>query len=188
MSKINAKNLSYDNSLPPFLARLQAANSTSDGRQEFHIARPKKARTADEEAEDDPVYFDERTGETLTKAEWEERESKADGDEDEDDKNTGKDDKGVEDGAAQGLKDGEKVKVASIGASKKRKLGKIVGVSEEAEEDDEDQSRNKERGPSTKTKALKAAESEAAGKKKPTIKGKSAKKGKKIKLSFGDEE
>ena len=72
-TKITPKNLSYDSTLPPFLARLQAANSnSSDGRQEFQVARPKKLWNAQEEEEDEPVYFDEASGETLTRREWEE--------------------------------------------------------------------------------------------------------------------
>ena len=75
MSKITSKNLHYDDSLPPFLARLRANNNAGDGRHEYTVARPKKARTAEDEAEDEPVYFDEGSGETLTKSEWEAREA-----------------------------------------------------------------------------------------------------------------
>src|SRR4051794_18780808 len=104
MSKITPKNLQYDSSLPPFLARLQANNNSRDGRQEFHAARPKKPRNAEEEAEDEPVYFDEGTGETLTKSEWEEREKVAA--EDESVVVKGKD--GGESGGVEEGKEGEK--------------------------------------------------------------------------------
>src|SRR6266700_4140767 len=66
MSKITPKNLHYDDTPPPFLARFRANNASRDGREEYHVVRPKKARNAEEEAEDEPVYFDEGTGETLT--------------------------------------------------------------------------------------------------------------------------
>ena len=76
MSKITPKNLSYDSTLPPFLQRLQANNNSRDGRNDFQSARPKKARNPEEDAEDEPVYFDEESGETLTKKEWEEKDIK----------------------------------------------------------------------------------------------------------------
>ncbi|KAH6724072.1 hypothetical protein BKA61DRAFT_463588 [Leptodontidium sp. MPI-SDFR-AT-0119] len=153
MSKITSKNLHYDDSLPPFLARLRANNNAGDGRHEYTVARPKKARTAEDEAEDEPVYFDEGSGETLTKSEWEAREA---GEEE------GKDGDKAEGGKETPVKGDEgkesKEKVAAIGASKKRKAGKVVGGE---------------------------GEDEAPVAKVP---GKSAKKGKKIKLSFGDDE
>ncbi|TVY81702.1 hypothetical protein LSUE1_G003838, partial [Lachnellula suecica] len=70
MSKITPKSLSYDATLPPFLARLQSSNN---GPSTFQAARPSKPRTAEDEAEDEPVYFNEESGETLTKKEWEDK-------------------------------------------------------------------------------------------------------------------
>lgn len=167
MSKITSKNLHYDDSLPPFLARLKANNAASDGRHEYTVARPKKARTAEDEAEDEPVYFDERSGETLTKSEWEAREA------------------GFEEGKEGEKADGEesavkaelgkegKEKVAAIGGGKKRKAGKVVGGDEEDEA-------------TPLKKAVMETKASIPGKK--TEKGKGVKKGKKIKLSFGDDE
>ncbi|CAD6443876.1 c4f9d0e3-e0f9-4cc0-8917-d60b83ed44d1-CDS [Sclerotinia trifoliorum] len=60
MSKITPKNLSYNNTLPPFLQRLQANNSSANGRHEFTISRPSKLRDEDEEKESEPVVFDEK--------------------------------------------------------------------------------------------------------------------------------
>jgi hypothetical protein len=167
MSKINPKNLHYDTSLPPFLARLQANNASNDGRHEYHVARPKKARNAEEEAEDEPVYFDEGTGETLTKTEWEAKEAGRDEEEKVEDSAV-KD--GVELQAAKDLKE-SKEKLAGIGAGKKRKAGKVVGG-----EDDEEVTVEPQKSPVPKPEGKKAE------------KGKPAKKGKKIKLSFGDDE
>lgn len=168
MSKITPKNLQYDNTLPPFLARLQANNNDRDGRHEFNVARPKKARNAEEEAEDEPVYFDESSGETLTKSEWEERD-KADAKEEEEDgaKVDGKD---VEE--MDGLGGGKEMKeqVAVIGGGKKRKVGKVIG------EEEEDEKHN----------TIVEKETPKPNEKKSEKKG--AKKGKKIKLSFGDDE
>ena len=58
MSKITPKNLHYDTTLPPFLARLQASHSARDDRHEFDVARPRKKRDANEEREDEPVYVE----------------------------------------------------------------------------------------------------------------------------------
>jgi len=171
MSKITSKNLHYDDSLPPFLARLRANNNAGDGRHEYTVARPKKARTAEDEAEDEPVYFDEGSGETLTKSEWEAREA---GSENQGEGKDGEKAEAGEESAAKGDAGKEsKEKVAAIGASKKRKAGKVVG----GEEDDE--------VPVAKAPADKKAPSQPE---KKSEKGKSAKKGKKIKLSFGDDE
>ncbi|PVH89783.1 hypothetical protein DL98DRAFT_508032 [Cadophora sp. DSE1049] len=171
MSKITSKNLHYDDSLPPFLARLRANNNAGDGRHEFTVARPKKARTAEDEAEDEPVYFDEGSGETLTKSEWEAREA---GLEKEGEGKDGEKAEGGEQIASKGEAGKEsKEKVAAIGASKKRKAGKVVG----GEEEDE--------APIAKVPADKKAPSQPD---KKAEKGKAAKKGKKIKLSFGDDE
>jgi Domain of unknown function (DUF4604) len=167
MSKITPKNLHYDDTLPPFLARLRANNASSDGRHEYHIARPKKARNAEEEAEDEPVYFDEETGETLTKTEWETQEVALAAE-------AGKEDAG---GRTEGvdLEEGEegkenKEKLAAIGSSKKRKAGKVIGG------DEEETTTEPEKKPISKPSSTKVE------------KGKPAKKGKKIKLSFGDDE
>jgi Domain of unknown function (DUF4604) len=170
MSKITPKNLHYDNSLPPFLARLQANNASQDGRQEYHAARPKKARNAEEEAEDEPVYFDEGTGETLTKTEWEAKEAEDAGKEEREEKTTDNKGRGeVERGTE--LKE-SKEKLAAIGSSKKRKAGKVVG----GEGYGEEATAETEQKPIPTTGGEKAQ------------KGKSVKKGKKIKLSFGDDE
>jgi hypothetical protein len=174
MSKITPKNLHYDSTLPPFLARLQANNDTRDGRHEFHAARPKKARNPEDEAEDEPVYFNEETGETLTKKEWEAKEETA--------KEVGikGEESEVKDTMADGnetvaeVKEG-KEKLAAIGGGKKRKAGKIVAGDEEGP------------GPaSVKSGAASGGVNRVGGK---VEKGKvPARKVKKIKLSFGDDE
>jgi hypothetical protein len=188
MSKITPKNLSYDSTLPPFLARLQSQNTSRDGRQEFSVARPKKARDLDAEKEDEPVVFDETTGETLSKDEWEDREKfegtaqsgkSSQGDEK-------KDDGGHEDGEAEPAKKEEKV--AGIGASRKRKAGKVVG----GDVDDEDASESVKALKDAVQKAetsLGKAKDEGVKKTEKTTGGKGgSKKGKKIKLSFGDDD
>lgn len=160
MSKITPKNLSYDSTLPPFLARLQANSSSRDDRHEFAVARPKRLRTSADEAEDDPVYFNEESGETLTKSEWEAKEAGKDEDT--------ADPKDVVN-KAQGLmlsKGKQDEKIIGIGVGKKRKVGKIVGGEDELIE--------VKKAPKQDNKKVE--------------KGKSTKKGKKVKLSFGDDE
>ena len=170
MSKITPKNLSYDSTLPPFLQRLQANNASLDGRSEFQSTRPKKPRNAEDDAEDEPVYFDEDSGETLTKKEWEEKDKAEDAGED------GKaESRDCKEGLATEKKQAENEKIAAIGVSKKRKSGKVVGG------DDEDEKGDAVAG---LKKLGKTEKSEG----KKVEKGKSAKKGKKVKLSFGDDE
>ncbi|KAJ8069342.1 hypothetical protein OCU04_002997 [Sclerotinia nivalis] len=187
MSKITPKNLSYNNTLPPFLQRLQANNTSSNGRHEFTISRPSKVRDEDEEKESEPVVFDEVSGETLSKEEWERREKEKEEEEEEE----GKD--GVE-GEGEGDGEGKETAVSTkiavvgsgIGAGKKRKVGKIIGGSED---DDEDGERTDNGVPNKKDfgerKKEKSTKTGAGEKKKPKA---AAKKGKKIKLSFGDDE
>lgn len=169
MSKITPKNLSYDSTLPPFLQRLQANNNSREGRNEFQSARPKKPRNAEDDAEDEPVYFDEESGETLTKKEWEEKNKAEEGGEGKDGEDGGVDDS-VADG--KGKEKAETEKMVAIGASKKRKAGKVVGT------EDEDEN-------GIIVGAIKQA-GKPEGKK--VEKGNIAKKAKKIKLSFGDDE
>lgn len=165
MSKITPKNLHYNTTLPPFLARMQAGHAERDGRHEFDVARPRKQRDAAADAEDEPVYFDEETGESLTKMEWEEREKKEEG-ENEEEKESRGDEKQVDKGERV-----RKENMAVIGGPiKKRKMGKVVG----GEDDGEDDVVKEKKGKEDQTT-------------KPE-KSKSAKKGKKIKLSFGDDE
>jgi hypothetical protein len=174
MSKITPKNLHYDSTLPPFLARLQANNDTRDGRHEFHAARPKKARNPEDEVEDEPVYFNEETGETLTKKEWEAKE------ENEGEVGSKGEESEVKDTVADGdktvaeVKEG-KEKLAAIGGGKKRKVGKVVAGDEEGPEP-----------ASVKSGATSGGANRVGGN---VEKGKvSAKKVKKMKLSFGDDE
>ncbi|RKF79281.1 hypothetical protein GcC1_048016 [Golovinomyces cichoracearum] len=126
MSKINAKNLIYENTLPPFLARLQATNNLSDGRQKNKIKRSVKLRNHEEEREDQPVYFDEETKDSLTREEWEDREKK-----DQTEKHE------YEHGEAQLFSADNKnetdtvrtaTNIATHGQRKKRRAGRLVGA------------------------------------------------------------
>jgi len=166
MSKITPKNLCYDSTLPPFLARLQAANSATEGRHEFNMARPKKQRTEGDIEEDEPVYVDEESGETLTKKQLEaaqmlDRQVRQDGNEQQE-----------MELKQEGERATERELVAAIGASRKRKAGRIVG-------DEED---TRARGLPQTDDRIARTEARKVGK------GKSKMKERKIGLSFGDEE
>jgi hypothetical protein len=167
MSKITPKNLHYDTTLPPFLARLQASQSARDDRHEFDVARPRKKRDADAEREDEPVYVDGDTGEVVS---LEEKMREGEKNEAE---------KGDEKEGEQG-EEGRRIKenMAIIGGSrKKRKMGRVVGGDEEGEGGGE--------GIKKEDSREKEVEESKKGEKD---KGKGLKKVKKIKLSFGDEE
>ncbi|KAI0597526.1 hypothetical protein F4775DRAFT_247045 [Biscogniauxia sp. FL1348] len=179
--KINAKNLSYNTELPPFLARLRGQGG-NDGPDPILAARRRPAgrhaRTASEEAEDAPVVVDEDGNEVDLRGR-KDVEGLAQGQGREADSS-----EPAEKGEGEGGK--EKEKVAGIGASKKRKVGRVIGSGGDADED-EDRSIAKaasdvrrilgaEAGSTMDTTAVSA---KTAGKKK--------KKAKKIKLSFGDD-
>lgn len=180
--KITSKNLSYDQSLPPFLARLRGQQAIDAESADPNLAarrRAAKVRSASEEAEDAPVVVDEDGNVVQLKA-------GELGDEDAE-QQQGKD--GADTAAEK--KDepaAEKEKTAGIGAAKKRKVGKVIG----ADEDDEAGGVDAAIAKAVKATRKLADEpkkepSKAASADKPT--GKSGKKkAKKIKLSFGDEE
>lgn len=171
MSKITPKNLQYNSDLPPFLQRLHTNNTSGDGRHEFSIARPKRARNAEDEAEDEPVYFDETTNHSMSKVEYEALAAEEDKVSQEAGETRGKNGElKTETIVDLGKVEKEKERLAAIGRNKKRKAGKAIGV--EVDQDEE------ERG------ADKASKSQ----RKEAEKGKVRKKGKKIKLSFGDDE
>ncbi|KAI3399478.1 hypothetical protein diail_6740 [Diaporthe ilicicola] len=176
-NKITGKNLHYDQSLPPFLARLKGQHATDADSPDPILAsrrRQAKPRSASDAAEDAPLIVDD-DGNVLAGVEVAadgtvtanpEAEPGQGGDED------------SKDGGAEGKDAGARRedKVATIGGSKKRKLGKVVGAS--ADDEQEDRSLAKE-GP-TRNKA--ATEDKTKGP------AKAKKKGKKIKLSFGDDD
>ncbi|RKF65950.1 hypothetical protein OnM2_001029 [Erysiphe neolycopersici] len=166
MSKINSRNLTYDNTLPPFLAQLYATTST-DEHQKTKVIRPQKARDLDAEAEDEPVYFDEETRHTLTKKEWELKEVEEEKSQ-EDVKN--EKDKVAQNGTENSVEINRNTMIH--GMRKKRLIGKVVGLDEDDENHQEvTQSSNAING------NLKTNQSN---------KGSRAKHGKKIKLSFDE--
>ncbi|KAI0416727.1 hypothetical protein F5X98DRAFT_178604 [Xylaria grammica] len=129
--KITSKNLTYDSSLPPFLARLRGQQTAHSGPDPILAAhrRPGQKRSASEEAENAPVIVDEDgnvvylkdgllDGEDST-GQQDKKEVRGEDDEEKEDPNH----------TAQGdlAQSKEKEKVASIGASRKRKVGRVIG-------------------------------------------------------------
>lgn len=185
MSNIKSKDLSYDKSAsqPAFLQRLRDQNNaiTSSGRHEQPVARAQRQRTKNDDDEDAPTYVVEGSSETLTKAEYEKLTSTSKDDDadikfgDAKDMVTGEL-LGQSPKASGALPNEEKTAAAAptrnpgtvdVGATKKRKVAKVVGGDDNEEEE---------------TEAKDATKSDDKPKKKMK------KKGKPIKLSFGDEE
>jgi hypothetical protein len=183
MSKITPKNLQYNTDLPPFLQRLHSNNTSHDGRQEFNVARPKRARNAEEEAEDEPVYFDEATNHSMSKQEYDAlvaaEEQPAEGSEAQERlENGGNTNKDVHAESDRGLeKEGrERERLAAIGGGKKRKAVKIIGSDQDAIAGD------------TAVAAVQGGKEALKSEGRAAERSKAGKKGKKIKLSFGDDE
>jgi hypothetical protein len=181
MSNIKSKDLTYDKSTsqPAFLQRLRDQNSaiSSTGRHEQPIARAQRAKNPNADDDDAPTYVVEGSSETLTKAEYEKLTAGDGNDADEKfgdvkDMVTGEltGDSPKASGALPDEDDGGPARASVIvdagKATKKRKMAKVVG----GDDNDADEATSKVSSKDeSKPKKLK-------------------KKGKPIKLSFGDEE
>ncbi|KAI0396970.1 hypothetical protein F5Y17DRAFT_46986 [Xylariaceae sp. FL0594] len=145
--KLSAKNLHYDSSLPPFLARLrgqQEAERTHGGPDPILAAhrRPGQKRSTSEEAEDAPLIVDEEGNvvdyPTASRDRGDDKNNPSSkGGEQEGDrggKDTGREKE------SQGDDEREKEKVATIGASRKRKVGRVVAVASEKQSESESES------------------------------------------------
>lgn len=185
--KITPKNLSYDQRLPPFLARLRGQQSGDTQGPDPILAarrRPGRVRSASEEAEDAPVVVDEEGNVVQLK---EGQLGTSDGEPPVQGQTT--DEAGAEEREERPSADSEKV--AGIGAARKRKIGRVVGV---RDEDDNDRGNlDSEIAKAVRaTKALvkdgKGEEPGLAPKPKGAAEKGGKKKAKKIKLSFGDDD
>lgn len=137
--KIKSKDLSYDQSLPPFLQRLRAHNTGygDDGdpdRHERPLARPKKAKNPDED--DGPTFVDE-SGETVSKEDYE-KQLKGNAEGEEGEGNVTGELKGDGKPEASGALPADSAprveqKVTDGTAVKKRKVAKVIGDEDEAD-------------------------------------------------------
>ena len=152
-----------DNSQPAFLQRLRGQLTSGDtARHEQPIARNKRMKKDDDE-DDAPTYVMEETNQSLTKEEYEAFVSGKDGKGEDDADGTGQLEKESQTTATK-----PKEKIAEVGANtKKRKAAKIIS---------DDQEGSKEAG------GKDSERSNAKAVKKPK------KKGKAVKLTFGDED
>lgn len=180
----NAKNLQYNKQEPSFLRKLKGEFGGLDGRHNVQIARPKKDRlkTGDGE-EDDPVIVDE-SGERVEKAEFERRIRDGDA-EDLALGEKGKEVSGDVNKRSTGPEEEvpERQKVTEIGGGtqiKKRKMAKIIGVVEEGDQ--------KSFSVSKKPDGEEGFIDDARSSKKKDTETTKRKKGKKIKLSFDEQE
>lgn len=173
--KISGKNLHYDTTLPPFLARLRGQAAGNDGPDPLLVRnrRHAKPRSGSAEAEDAPLVVDDDGNVVQGMSVG------ADGAVTETDaRKTGEENQ--DDGEAVGSSEAEKAreelkekgKIAAIGGGKKRKVGKVVGADDEVAE-------RKNRVTAGHKDEDHEAKPAAAAKKK---------KAKKIKLSFGDDD
>ncbi|EFY92320.1 hypothetical protein J3459_008050 [Metarhizium acridum] len=163
--KITSKNLSYNASLPPFLARLHAQSAGAAGPDPLLAAqkRSAKKRSDSEEAEDAPLVVDEHGNAVDLQLE---KDGTVKGTE----TKSGQDETGGAELDEKAVKR-DAAATASIGA-RKRKVGKVIGerASHGSGNDGKDQQEDK-----------------LGGAQAPVDK-KVKKKAKKIKLSFDEDE
>lgn len=188
VDKITSKNLSYDQSLPPFLARLRGQQTSDTHNPDPILAarrRPGRIRSASEEAEDAPVVVDEEGNVVQLEAgQLGEDGTPSNGEVIATTSNP------TEDSAATHEK--EKKKVASIGATKKRKVGKVIGGDDE--EQGRDGSKYVDDAIAKAVKETKKLANVPPSKEQPKpsvskpAEKTGKKKAKKIKLSFGDDD
>lgn len=197
--KISNKNLHYDQTLPPFLARLRDQHNAAigDGPDPLLAAHRRAAKPRDQAAidEDAPVIVDEEgnvvavgtmtvgVDGTVTRTAKGEVEEERDEDEEKEEREKG--DKQEKEKQGGGM----------IGGKRKRKVGKIVGADDEEEVEGEDventtktptASKRKSDGDVSKVTASKKTDAVDKAKNGGASKGK--KKAKRIKLSFGDDD
>ncbi|KAK5698757.1 hypothetical protein LTR97_006405 [Elasticomyces elasticus] len=166
MSKIKAKDLSYGQSLPPFLQRLhdQKAGRGDTDRHERPLARNMGKKGGGNEDDDGPTVVDE-SGEMVSKEEYAELEKAEGGNV----KDEGVDDKGVVmAGALPSPPEEERLDGSvTVGVmTKKRKMAKVVGDDNDGEQGEKEETEHK----------------------KTLAKPKGKKKAKAIKLAFVDTE
>ena len=176
--KFNAKNLSYNSALPPFLAALRAQNpSLGSGAADPLLAanrRHRAKRSGSAEAEDGPVVVD---------AEGNVVEARLEGD------GTVKYEGGAEGGEDEGEESDGGKKAEKAGLVGRKRKARVVGAGQE--EDDEPAAKSGKRADGGKVEKVKNEKKdkdeeadELTSQSKKRVKGKKAKK---IKLSFDEE-
>ncbi|KAH6839554.1 hypothetical protein B0I37DRAFT_236425 [Chaetomium sp. MPI-CAGE-AT-0009] len=192
--KISAKNLQYNSTLPPFLARLRGENPSGadrDGPDPILAGRRRavKPRSGSAEAEDAPLVVDDHGNavDVTVGADGSVKEKESASTE-----HPKPDASPAEDTPAADVSAKTGEKLADIGGQrKKRKIGKVIGA-EADEEDTEDKSGKNDKDRKVgRPKTGNATAAEDAARKDDSAadsKTKTKKKAKKIKLSFDDNE
>lgn len=161
--KITSKNLSYDSSLPPFLARIQAQASGQSGPDPILSAqrRAAKKRSGSEEAEDAPLVVDEE-GNAINFEVGKDGTVK--------DNRTGEPDAEVTESAEPEKATQQESEAKAAIGGRKRKVGKVIGdaADESAAKAPKENDRNgdkppKDRRPKKKAKKIKLSFDEDGG-------------------------
>ncbi|KAI9820952.1 MAG: hypothetical protein M1832_003424 [Thelocarpon impressellum] len=156
----NAKNLTYEKQEPAFLRKLKGQYGGDSERHERPLARPRKLKADDED--DEPVYVDEESQDTISKADYQALVETAAGDGPRGAQAEGKADEArvaevdaAGTGGAEPVRIGENV--VGVGGRKKRKAVKVVkGDGDTSEpEDTPPVDRAKADGKATKRKKTK---------------------------------
>ncbi|EFX04829.1 hypothetical protein CMQ_4916 [Grosmannia clavigera kw1407] len=189
--KINAKNLTYSQNLPPFLAALRDQVSGQTGPDPILAARrrPVKKRSASEEAEDAPLVLDEHgdviVGVTVG----------VDGTAAMPAGPSGKGQRQILDDRQERQEGNTGEDVAGARTEKKRKVGKVVGGEDEGEEVEAHAYGQRKREKNTterefEKKTVSNAKDKAVGDRGAAKERKNKKKSKKMKmrLSFEDDD
>ncbi|KAL2123675.1 hypothetical protein VTJ04DRAFT_40 [Mycothermus thermophilus] len=196
--KITAKNLQFNRTLPPFLARLrgEADADRGDGPDPILAARrrPTKPRSASEEAEDAPVVVDEQGNVVEGDAVEVHKDGSVTVKPEECTKTEeGKEEEGKDADGKATASTAPAENLASVGGlRKKRKIARVVGAAEENDGGDGgDKDADGDRKASGKS-ASAGSETASSGitngtGSSATAKDKPKKKAKKIKLSFDDD-
>ncbi|UNI22922.1 hypothetical protein JDV02_008766 [Purpureocillium takamizusanense] len=187
--KVTSKNLSYNSSLPPFLAalRAQAGGGGGGGPGPDPILanqrRSAKKRSSSEEAEDAPLIVDEHgnamnvvVGKDGEVRERDAADPAADDDNDDGDACNDGASKGADSERAAGKAGKQDGDAKFAFGGRKRKVGKVVG---DSKADDEDE---------PPVKDTRRADSKDGREPERTAEKKAKKKVKKIKLSFDEDE
>ncbi|KAH6603664.1 hypothetical protein Trco_008439 [Trichoderma cornu-damae] len=173
--KVTSKNLSYNSSLPPFLAALRAQASGASGPDPILSAqrRGAKKRSGSEEAEDVPLIVDEN-GNTIEDVKVNKDgtvQASANGE-----VVAGNEEGDANNDQSKAKKSEPETAKASIGG-RKRKVGKVIGEDAESAAP-QDSAADQKKQPAARGQA----DAEQATNRK------TKKKAKKIKLSFDEEE
>ena len=192
--KLSAKNLQYNSTLPPFLARLRGdhpSGAERDGPDPILAGRRRavKLRSGSAEAEDAPLVVDDRgnaVDDVTVGADGSVKEREREREREKEAAEPTEPDAGPAEDTPAADESARVEKLADIGGQrKKRKIGKIIGA--DADEEDADGEKGKN-NMGSRPKSGNAPPTDTKDGSGAAAKAKAKKKAKKVKLSFGDDE